>query len=478
MTEKKIPSELGTQPVGKLLRQYAVPSIVAMLASSLYNIVDSVFIGHGVDALALSGLAVTFPLMNISTAFGAMVGMGSSTLISVKLGQKDYDTAQQILGNAVVMNVVMGVIFGIFALLFLDPILYFFGASDATISYAREYMQIILLGNVFTHLYFGFNALLRAMGHPKMAMTATIATVILNTVLDPLFIFKTITINFDRIFGYLLPDIISDSINFGIIQFSGAGWGIRGAAIATILAQCIALTYQVFVMSDKREFIHFKRGIYKLKNYIVKEVLTIGLSPCLMNLASCLVVIFINRGLAEYGGDYAVGAYGIVHKMTFIFVMIVMGFNQAMQPIAGYNYGAKAYDRVTKVLKITIGLATIVTTLAFVVGEFFPEYVALIFTSDEKMIEMAVTGMRYNCLLFPIVGFQMVAGNFFQSIAQPGKAIFLSLSRQLLFLVPFILIFPHFWGIDGVWISLPASDLVSSITAAVMLGMFFRKHRK
>ena len=310
MTEKRIPSELGTQPVGKLLKQYAIPSIVAMLASSLYNIVDSVFIGHGVDALALSGLAVTFPLMNISTAFGAMVGMGSSTLISVKLGQKDYGTAQQILGNAVVMNIVMGIVFALVSLAFLDPILYFFGASDATISYAREYMQIILLGNVFSHMYFGFNALLRAIGHPKMAMRATISTVIINTVLDPLFIFK--------------------EIDLGFVQFSGVGWGIRGAAVATILAQCIALAWQVRVLSDKREFIHFKRGIYKLKNYIVKEVLTIGLSPCLMNLASCFVVIFINRGLASYGGDYAVGAYGIVHKMTFIFVMIVMGFNQGM----------------------------------------------------------------------------------------------------------------------------------------------------
>jgi Na+-driven multidrug efflux pump len=230
-------------------------------------------------------------------------------------------------------------------------------------------------------------------------------------------------------------------------------------------------------MSDKRELIHFRRGIYRLKSYIVKEVLTIGLSPCLMNLASCFVVIFINRGLLNYGGDYAVGAYGIVHKMTFIFVMIVMGFTQGMQPIAGYNYGAKAYDRVTKVLKITIALATVVTTLAFVIGEFFPEYVARIFTSDTKMIEMAVVGMRYNCLVFPIVGFQMVAGNFFQSIAQPGKSIFLSLSRQLLFLIPFIIIFPHFWGIDGVWVSLPASDLVSSIIAAIMLGQYFKKHK-
>jgi putative MATE family efflux protein len=457
MTEKKIPSELGTRPVAELLKQYAIPSIIAMLASSLYNIVDSIFIGHGVNALALSGLAATFPLMNISTAFGAMVGMGSSTLISVKLGQKDYKTAQQILGNAVVMNVVMGFIFGLVALLFLDPILLTFGATDATIEYARDYMQIILLGNIFTHMYFGFNALLRAMGHPKMAMKATIATVIINTILDPLLIF--------------------DTINLGFVQFDGAGWGIRGAAIATVLAQCISLIWQVRVMSDKREFIHFKRGIYHLKSYIVKEVLTIGLSPCLMNLASCFVVIFINRGLLSYGGDYAVGAYGIVHKMTFIFVMIVMGFTQGMQPIAGYNYGAKAYDRVTKVLKITITLATIVTTLAFVIGEFCPEYVARIFTSDEKMIEMAVVGMRYNCLLFPIVGFQMVAGNFFQSIAQPGKSIFLSLSRQLLFLVPFIIIFPHFWGIDGVWVSLPASDLVSSVIAAIMLGQYFKKHK-
>ena len=304
MTEKKIPSELGTHPVGELLKKYALPSIIAMLAASLYNIVDSIFIGHGVDALALSGLAVTFPLMNISTAFGAMVGMGSATLISVKLGQKDYGTAQHILGNAVVMNVLMGVVFAAISLLFLDPILYFFGASEATISYARDYMVIILLGNVVTHMYFGFNALLRAMGHPKMAMKATIATVLVNTVLDPLLIFET--------------------IDLGFVKFAGAGWGIRGAAIATVLAQCISLIWQTRVMSDKNELIHFKRGIYKLKSYIVKEVLTIGLPPCLMNLASCFVVIFINRGLTEYGGDYAVGAYGIVHKMTFIFVMIVM----------------------------------------------------------------------------------------------------------------------------------------------------------
>ena len=460
MTEKKIPSELGTRPVGELLKQYAIPSIIAMLASSLYNIVDSIFIGHGVNALALSGLAATFPLMNISTAFGAMVGMGSSTLISVKLGQKDYKTAQEILGNAVVMNVVMGFIFGLVALLFLDPILLAFGATDATIEYARDYMQIILLGNIFTHMYFGFNALLRAMGHPKMAMKATIATVIINTILDPLLIF--------------------DTINLGFVQFDGAGWGIRGAAIATVLAQCISLIWQVRVMSDKREFIHFKRGIYHLKSYIVKEVLTIGLSPCLMNLASCFVVIFINRGLLSYGGDYAVGAYGIVHKMTFIFVMIVMGFTQGMQPIAGYNYGAQQYNRVTEVLKLAIWGGTAMTTLTFLVGEFMPEVAVSLFTTDEGLIARAAEGFRIVVLVFPIVGFQMVTSNFFQSIGMANKAIFLSLTRQLLFLLPCLIFLPKFMGAAGIWWSMPISDLIASIVAGVLLYkqyQAFRNHK-
>ena len=390
-------------------------------------------------------------------ATGFFFGHGSGNYISRALGRQDNESASQMASIGFFSAMIIGLLIMTFGLIFLDPLAIALGSTETILPYAKDYMRIILIGAPYMMAQLVLNNQMRFQGNAVFSMLGLVSGAVLNVVLDPLFIFET--------------------INLGFVQFSGLGWGIRGAAIATILAQCISLVWQVRVMSDKRELIHFKRGIYRLNSYIVKEVLTIGLSPCLMNLASCFVVIFINRGLAEYGGDYAVGAYGIVHKMTFIFVMIVMGFTQGMQPIAGYNYGAKAYDRVNKVLKITIALATGVTTLAFVIGEFCPEVVARIFTSDEQMVEMAAVGMRYNCLLFPIVGFQMVTGNFFQSIAQPGKSIFLSLSRQLLFLVPFIIIFPHFWGINGVWASLPASDLVSSVISACLLGNYFRKHK-
>lgn len=302
--------ELGTERIRKLLVQYAVPAIIAMTASSLYNMVDSIFIGHGVGALAISGLALTFPLMNLAAAFGSLVGVGAATLVSMRLGQRDYETAQRILGNVVVLNLIIGISFGLLTLVFLDPILYFFGASDATIGYAREYMSVILWGNVVTHMYLGLNAVLRAAGHPRKAMYATILTVTINAILDPLFIF-------------------------------GFGWGIRGAAIATVLAQILALVWQFRIFSDRNELLHFRRGIYRLKGKIVRNVLAIGMSPFLMNLAACFIVILINKGLKEYGGDLNIGAYGIVNRLGFFFVMIVMGINQGMQPIAGYNYGAR-----------------------------------------------------------------------------------------------------------------------------------------
>lgn len=450
MPEKIVPTELGTAPVGKLLKKYAIPSIIAMIASSIYNIVDSAYIGHGIGPMALSGLAPTFPLMNISAAFGAMVGVGASTMISVRLGQKDYDSAQHILGNALVLNIIVGVVLGAVTLSFLNPILYFFGASENTIAFAREYMLWILIGNVFTHLYFGFNAILRSAGHPEMAMRATILTVVLNSILDPVFIFPW-----------------------------GLDMGIAGAAIATILSQCVSLCWQMKVLSDKRELLHLHRGIYRLKGKVVKEIFSIGISPCLMNLAACTVVIFINRGLLTYGDDYAVGAYSVVHKVTFVFVTLVMGINQGMQPIAGYNYGAQRFDRVMGVLKMAILWGTVAMTAGFVVCEFCPRLAAFVFTTDEQMVGEIVRGMRINALIFPLIGSQMVISNFFQAIAKPWKAIFLSLSRQFLFLIPFLLIFPTFWqpAIDGVWYSLPASDLVSCITGFVMLAAQIKSFR-
>lgn len=446
MTAQKTPTALGTESIGKLLMQYAVPAIIAMTASSLYNMVDSIFIGHGVGTMALSALALTFPLMNLGAAFGALVGVGAATLISVKLGQKDYDTAQRVLGNVFVLNILLGLAFTVIVFPFLNPILYFFGGSDETVGYARQFMEIILLGNVVTHLYLGLNAVLRASGHPKQAMYATIATVAINTILAPIFIFM-----FD--------------------------WGIRGAAIATVSAQVIALLWQLKQFNNANELLHFRRGIFRLKRKIVFDSLAIGMSPFLMNLAACLIVILINQGLKKYGGDLAIGAFGIVNRLVFIVVMIVMGLNQGMQPIAGYNFGAKLYDRVNKVLKLTIIYATCVTTFGFVVGMLAPNLVVGIFTSDAELTELSATGLRITVMFFPIIGFQMVTSNFFQSIGMAGKAIFLSLTRQMLILLPCLLILPHFFGVAGVWYSMPVSDLLASLIALVMLVYQFRKFK-
>ncbi|MDO4758477.1 MAG: MATE family efflux transporter [Rikenellaceae bacterium] len=453
MADNKIAAlELGTEPIRKLLVQYALPAIIAMTASSLYNMVDSIFIGQGVGPLAISGLALTFPLMNLSAAFGAMVGVGASTLVSMRLGQRDYATAQNVLGNVVTLNTIIGIVFGAVMLLFMDPVLYFFGASDQTLPYAREYMEIILYGNVVTHMYLGLNAVLRAAGHPRKSMQATIITVVLNIILDPIFIF-------------------------------GFDWGIRGAAIATVLAQCISLLWQLHILSDKQELLHFRRGIYRLKRKIVNDILAIGMSPFLMNLAACLITILINRGFKTYGGDLMIGAYGITNRVAFLFVMIIMGLNQGMQPIAGYNFGARQYDRVLRVLHLTMIGATALSLVAFLIGEATPGIAVRLFTQDEELIGHAITGMRLSFMIFPFVGFQMVATNFFQSLGMASKAIFLSLTRQLLFLMPALLLLPHLfieldWAASkGVWCAQPLSDLLSAIVTAILLANQLRKFR-
>ena len=447
MDKNKATLELGTKPVGRLLVQYALPAIIAMTASSLYNMVDSIFIGQGVGALAISGLAVTFPFMNLSAAFGAGVGVGSSSYLSVKLGQKDYSTAQRILGNNVTLNVIIGLLFSAVSLIFLDPILFFFGASEQTLPYAREYMVIILLGNIITHLYFGMNAVLRAASKPREAMYTTIFTVVLNSLLVPLFIYT-----FDL--------------------------GIRGAAIATILSQTVALVWQIRLFSDKSQLLHLKRGIYKLDNTIVKNILGIGISPFAMNATACLVAIFVNQRLLEYGGDLAVGAYGIANRVGFIFIMINFGVNQGMQPIAGYNYGAQNYDRLMRVLKLAMIAGTCITTSGFLVAEFIPHICVGLFTSDTELTELSVNGLRIMMAAMPIVGYQMIVTNFFQSIGKAKISIFLSLSRQLLFLVPLIGVLPLFFGVNGVWVAMPISDSFSALFALVMMVRYMRMFKK
>lgn len=444
MDNKKSALALGSDNIWRLLRQYAIPSIIASIAASLYNIVDSIFIGQGVGALAISGLAITFPLMNLSAAFGSLVGVGASTLMSLRLGQKDYSTANNILGNVFVLNFVFGMLYTIVVIAFLDPILLFFGASTQTLPYAREYMLIISLGNVITHLYLGLNALLRAIGKPRVSMLNTICTVVLNIILTPVFIYKL-------------------------------NMGIKGAALATIISQAIMLFYQILLFNNKSNFVHFKKGVFRLKRKIVLDSLAIGISPFSMNAASCIVVIIINQGLINYGGDLHVGAYGIINRVAFLFAMLVMGLNQGMQPIAGYNYGAGQHTRVNTVLKYTLAIATAIMVFGFVTSQLFPRAVVSIFTTDQNLVDISAQGLRIVFFCFPIVGFQMVTSNFFQSIGHAKKSIFMSLSRQVLFLLPCLIILPHFIGVKGVWYSLPLSDFLSSIIAAILLIKQYKK---
>ena len=445
MAEKSaIPVELGTEKIGRLLKQYALPAIIAQTASSLYNMVDSIFIGQGVGPLAISGLAVTFPLMNLSTAFGTLVGAGAATMLSVLLGQKNYKAANKVLGNVVSLNVILGLLFMAVALIFIDPILYFFGASENTLPYAKEYIQIILYGNIVTHLYFGLNAAMRSSGNPKKAMALTIFTVVFNTILDPIFIFA-----FDM--------------------------GIAGAAWATVIAQTAAMIVVLKHFSDKSRAFHFEKGIFKLDPRVAKDSLVIGMGPFLMNAAACLVTLFINQQLRDYSGDLGIGSYGICNRFIFMFIMICMGLNQGMQPIAGYNYGAKQYSRVKEVFWMTAKFGTIVTTICFCIGMFIPRLAAGIFTHDEALLNMSAEGMRILTIGFPIVGFQMIGTNFFQCLGMVKKSIILSLSRQLLFLLPLLYCLPLWIGANGVWMSFPISDVLSAILTAILLRRLFKK---
>ena len=446
-SKKQATLELGTKPVGRLLWQYAAPAIVAMTASSLYNIIDRAFIGQIVGADAIAGLGITFPFMNLSAAFGAAVGVGASTCISVKLGQKDYKTAEELLGNTVTLNLIVGFLFMVVCMLFLDPILRFFGASEVTLPYAREFMEVILLGNMITHMYFGMNAVLRAAGKPRHAMYATLFTVACNIVL---------VITFVWLFR----------------------WGIRGAAMATITSQTLALCWQLWIFSDKEDVIHLKSGIYKLKAVLVRNIIAIGISPFLMNVAACIIVIFMNNQLVRYGGDMDVASYSISNSIAMMFVMFVMGVNQGMQPIAGYNYGAENYDRLMKVLNISMMAATAIMLTGWLIAMFLPYYCARIFTTDQTLIELSIFAIRVNMLVFPVIGFQMVITNFFQCIGKVQTAIFLSLSRQLLLLLPLLVVLPLIWGIDGVWAALPASDATAALMAAVVMISYMSKLKR
>ncbi|MFA7401897.1 MAG: MATE family efflux transporter [Bacteroidales bacterium] len=437
MSNIKSPAALEYDNIGKLLWQYSIPSIIAMVATSLYNIIDSIFIGQGVGAMAISGLAITFPFMNLAAAFGSLIGVGGAAIMSVRLGAKDYRSAEEILGNVFLLNCITGILFTVFGLLFLDPVLMFFGASEATLPYARSFMKILLYGNIITHLYFGLNGLIRSSGYPKKAMINVLISVLINCILAPIFIFV-----FDM--------------------------GIAGAAWATLIAQASAFVSELFHFFKKSSYIRFKTDIFVLKKNLVYDITSIGIAPFLLNACASLIVIVLNRKLLTHGGDLSVGAYGIINRIGTFFVMIVLGLTQGMQPIVGYNFGAKKYARALKTFKYTCLCAVCITTFGFLLGEIFPVQIVSLFTTDKKLIDISSEGLRIMMIMFPFVGFQMVVSQFFQSIGKAKEAVFMSLSRQMLFLLPFLFIFPYFWGTTGVWFSMPMSDFLATIVALIL----------
>ncbi len=455
MAKKGNTNDLGVERLGKLLLQYSVPAIIATTAASLYNIIDRIFIGQGIGPMAISGLALTFPLMNILAAFGAMVGVGAGTMVSIRLGQHDRKGATLVLGNALMLNIILSIVVALVTYIYLNPILYSLGASKDTLPYAREFMQVILLGNIFTHIYLGLNGIMRASGYPRKAMYTTLVTVGINLALAPLFIF---------------------SFN----------WGIRGAAMATVFAQIVGTVWVIYHFSKGESFVHFLPGYMRLKRKIIEDIVSIGMSNFLMLISASIVISFINISLRKHGGDFAIGAYGIIGSIGNLAVMVVIGFNQGMQPIVGYNYGANQMPRVIRTFKLTILAGTIVTCFGFLLAELFPHLIASAFTTNKELIDMAANGLRLTLMMFPIVGFQVVTSSFFQSIGKAKISIFLSLTRQLLFLIPALYFLPRYWGLNGVWLSGPVADFTSSLLTMVVLwwqldklkrGEFYLKKR-
>lgn len=439
---------LATKPISKLLWQFATPSIIAMSATSIYNFCDSIFIGQGAGAFAISGLAITFPLMNISAAFGALAGTGGSAQTSVHMGMNQREVAQNIFGNVLSLNLIIGLTLSTLGLLFLDPILEAFGATDTTLPYARDYMRIYLLGICIHHAFLGMSGQLRAIGHPNLAMKAQLLTVVINILLDALFIF-------------------------------GFKWGISGAALATVIAQTCGFILTTWYLRDgSNKYVHFKRNIFQLKAKIIAKIISIGLAPFSVNICGCFIVVVLNHALLEQGGadgDLCVGANGITNRVTQLLILMVAGFSQGMQPIVGFNIGAQLFNRVREVLVKAIMTATIILTTGYILIAIFPAMLASLFTSDPVLIEYCVPALRISLCTFPVVGTQMIATSFFQSIRKPGLSMLISLSRQLLFLLPLLLVLPPVMGVHGVWWSMPIAD-VFSITLSVIL--LFREYKK
>ena len=436
-------TQLETLPVGRLLLHYSIPAVVGMVMTSLYNIVDRVFIGQGVGPMAISGLALTFPLMTLVTAVGTLIGVGASARMSIVLGMGDLRWARNILGNALIMTFVLSAVLVALSMSFLQPVLALFGGTEQTIPYAADYLRIVIPGSIFVNLSYSFSGVIRATGYPHKAMYVILIGVLLNVVLDPIFIFVL-------------------------------DMGIRGAAVATVISMAVSSVVVMAHFVPRSRPVHFCGSCFRLRGYILRNITSIGMAPFLINVAASAVNIILNNRLLSEGGDLAIGALGVVNSYGILIVMVVMGVCQGMQPIVGYNFGAKRHKRVKDTLLLTMRVATVVVIVGFMACELMPETLARAFTADRELIRLSAHGMRMAYMLLPLVGMQIVISNFFMSIGKASNAIFLSLSRQVLFLIPCVYLLSSWFGLTGVWLSLPASDLLAT---AVSLWMLRRERR-
>ncbi len=443
----KITWRLEHENVGRLLVQYAIPTVIGTMVNALYNIVDRIFIGQGVGALAISGLTLTFPIFLMMQACGMLIGTGAATRVSIHLGRKANDLAENVLGNAFTLTFIMYVLTVIPSMIFLDELLYAFGGSEQTIPYAKDYLNIAIPGSLLASLSFSFNSVMRASGYPQKAMITMMIGAVLNVILDPLFIFV-----FDM--------------------------GIQGAAFATVVSMAICTLFVMTHFLHKDSIIHFHAKYFKLKKSIIYNILTIGMSPFSMQLAGSVVVVIMNHALKENGGDLAIGASGIISSVTMLLVLFVVGLAQGMQPIVGFNYGAGRTERVYATLKLGIIVATIVTSIGAIVSLIFPSAIVNAFSSDSELIAITDNGLRITMIVFYVVGSQIIISQFFQSIGYVGKAMFMSLSRQFLFLIPATIVFPHFWGIDGVWWAQPFSDFIAAVIGWIFLWYYIKDSKK
>ena len=435
-TKKEI--DFQTKKINKIVWEYALPGIIGTVVTALYNVIGRIFIGQGVGALAISGLAITFPVMNLTSSLGMLVGAGAAARISISLGKRDKLTSEKILGNSLLLTIILNAVFITLILIFLEPILRAFGASDLTLPYAYDYLKIVLLGNVFVSLTYNFNAMMRASGYPKKAMVTMLIGAIFSVILTPIFLY-------------------------------GFDLGIQGVAWATVISMFIGMLFVMYHFIQKNSLIRLKWKYIKLNKKIILAIVSIGMSPFSMQVAASGVAVLMNTSLIRHGGDLAVGAYGIINTVLMMFLMIIMGLNQGTQPIIGYNYGAANYKRVRETLLYALKIATIITVAGALIGVIFPGVFAAAFTTDAELMSITERGIRIAVSAMPLVGLQIVSSSFFQSIGFAAKSLIQSLSRQLIFLVPGIILLPRIWGLDGLWIAMPVSDVLAFILSLLLL---------